>query len=70
MIAPRTSSQQDLTVNDLTLTRFSSYSTTIVSPVDDNTDMDSRGKELASRCWNEDEGFLAKEKIAEWLGGQ
>ncbi|KAF9461278.1 hypothetical protein BDZ94DRAFT_822072 [Collybia nuda] len=66
---PRTSSQQDLTVNDLTLARFSSHSTAIVSPGDEAADMDSRGKELASRCWNEDEDFLAKEKIAEWLGG-
>jgi hypothetical protein len=32
--------------------------------------MDTRGKELATRCYNEDEDFLAKEKIAEWLGGQ
>ncbi|KAH7888837.1 hypothetical protein F5I97DRAFT_1804288 [Phlebopus sp. FC_14] len=28
-----------------------------------------RGKELAARCYQEDEEFLAKEKIAEWLGG-
>ena len=32
-------------------------------------DMEKRGQELATRCWNEDEEFLAKEKIAEWLGG-
>lgn len=32
--------------------------------------METRGKELASRCFSEDEEFLAKEKIAEWLGGQ
>ncbi|KAL1717370.1 hypothetical protein EV715DRAFT_203332 [Schizophyllum commune] len=36
----------------------------------ETADMDQRGKELALRCWNEDEEFLAKEKIAEWLGGQ
>ncbi|KAL1748693.1 hypothetical protein HDZ31DRAFT_29171 [Schizophyllum fasciatum] len=36
----------------------------------ETADMDQRGKELAMRCWNEDEEFLAKEKIAEWLGGQ
>ncbi|QRW24132.1 Sec7 guanine nucleotide exchange factor [Rhizoctonia solani] len=34
-----------------------------------STDMDGRGKELANKCWEEDESFLAKEKIAEWLGG-
>ena len=27
------------------------------------------GKRAAERCWQEDEEFLAKEKIAEWLGG-
>ncbi|RDB16953.1 hypothetical protein Hypma_002582 [Hypsizygus marmoreus] len=72
--APRTSSQHDLTVNDLTLTRFSSASHSPAVPLspavgDDTAEMDARGKELASRCWNEDEEFLAKEKIAEWLGG-
>ncbi|KAF8893380.1 hypothetical protein BD779DRAFT_1046084 [Infundibulicybe gibba] len=63
----RRSSQQDLTVNDLTLARFPSSSRPFVA--DENTDMETRGKELASRCWNEDEDFLAKDKIAEWLGG-
>lgn len=64
---PRRSSQQDLTGKEVTLTRFSSSA---LSPGgDDSTDMDTRGKELATRCWNEDEDFLAKEKIAEWLGG-
>jgi len=33
-------------------------------------DIDSKAKSLASRCWAEDEEFLAKEKIAEWLGGK
>lgn len=28
-----------------------------------------KGNELATRCWNEDETFLAREKIAEFLGG-
>ncbi|KAF8993676.1 hypothetical protein BDQ17DRAFT_1401548 [Cyathus striatus] len=64
--SPRRSSQQDLTVHDLGLTRFPS---TLSAAGDDTADMDTRGKELASRCWNEDEDFLAKEKIAEWLGG-
>lgn len=35
----------------------------------DNEDVDARGKELATRCWNEDETFLVREKIAEFLGG-
>lgn len=37
---------------------------------EDGSDLDARGKELAERCWNEDDDFLAKDKIAEWLGGQ
>ena len=37
---------------------------------EDGSGLDARGKELAERCWNEDEDFLAKDKIAEWLGGQ
>ncbi|QRV96655.1 Sec7 guanine nucleotide exchange factor [Ceratobasidium sp. AG-Ba] len=32
-------------------------------------DIEGRGQSLAARCWQEDESFLAKEKIAEWLGG-
>jgi PH and SEC7 domain-containing protein len=35
----------------------------------DPEDVEVRGKECAKRAWDEDEGFLAKEKIAEWLGG-
>jgi len=63
------SSQQDLTVNDLTLTHFPS-SNRSTTRGEESTDMDTRGKDLASRCWHEDEEFLAKDKIAEWLGGQ
>ena len=33
-------------------------------------DINSKAKSLAARCWAEDEEFLAKEKIAEWLGGR
>ena len=32
--------------------------------------IDSKAKSLAARCWTEDEEFLAKEKIAEWLGSR
>ncbi|KIJ49400.1 hypothetical protein M422DRAFT_246490 [Sphaerobolus stellatus SS14] len=31
-------------------------------------DMETRGQEIAKKCWNDDESFLPKEKIAEWLG--
>lgn len=37
---------------------------------EDTADIENRGKELATRCLEEDEEFLAKDKIAEWLGGQ
>jgi PH and SEC7 domain-containing protein len=32
-------------------------------------DMEARGQELAKRCWTDDETFLPREKVAEWLGG-
>ncbi|KAG5652351.1 hypothetical protein H0H81_005328 [Sphagnurus paluster] len=67
----RRGSQQDL--SDLNLSRRSSatQSTAALSPnpAEDSAEMEARGKDLASRCWNEEEEFLAKEKIAEWLGG-
>ena len=61
-------SQQDLTTNDLASGRFPLRS----SPgrQEESGDLDNRAKELAGRCWAEDEEFLPKDKIAEWLGGQ
>lgn len=35
----------------------------------DTEDVEAKGKELGTRCWNEDETFLPREKIAEFLGG-
>ncbi|KAL5523862.1 hypothetical protein ACEPAG_8035 [Sanghuangporus baumii] len=32
-------------------------------------DIEARAKNFAVKCWTEDEDFLAKDKIAEWLGG-
>jgi len=61
------SSQQSLTTSDLNSTKPSSNQS---SAGEETSDIDLRGKELATRCWTEDEEFLAKEKIAEWLGGQ
>ena len=37
---------------------------------EDSLDIESRARESAVKCWTEDEDFLAKEKIAEWLGGK
>lgn len=57
---------QELTTNDLIINRYASnpsFSRT------DDTD-EERGKDLAAKCYTEDEDFLAKEKIAEWLGGK
>jgi hypothetical protein len=64
--SPLTTSQQDLASPEYT--HFRKSPTTIITG-DDPEDMETRGKELASRCWNENDDFLAKEKIAEWLGG-
>lgn len=36
---------------------------------EDSLDLESRGKDAATKCWREDDDFLTKEKIAEWLGG-
>ena len=58
------SSQTDLT-EDTSTGRVSSSA----ASRDDPPDTDSRAKELAEKCWREDEEFLAREKIAEWLGG-
>ena len=35
----------------------------------DPEELEACGKECAKRVWEEDEEFLAKERIAEWLGG-
>ncbi|KAI0043650.1 hypothetical protein FA95DRAFT_1609196 [Auriscalpium vulgare] len=58
-------SQQDLTSSGHGLRRFPSENLTI----DDPAEIEAKGKDLATRCWDEDETFLAKEKIAEYLGG-
>lgn len=69
------SSHQELTVSDLAAVgRVRSPSPISRTRSDDNSTLDPdeievKGKELATQAWNEDEGFLAKEKIAEWLGG-
>ncbi|EFI28119.1 Sec7 domain GEF [Coprinopsis cinerea okayama7 len=66
----RRTSHQDLSLKvsgDLSSSR---YGAATLSPGGDETvDLDTRGKELAARCQNENDDFLPKEKIAEWLGG-
>lgn len=61
------SAQQELTTNDLVLNRYASNPTFVRT---DDMDDEDRGKNLAAKCYAEDEEFLAKEKIAEWLGGK
>ncbi|TFY70888.1 hypothetical protein EVG20_g2118 [Dentipellis fragilis] len=58
-------SQQDLTFN----APRPFPSDTMTTNSEDAVDLEAKGKDLATRCWDEDEEFLAKEKIAEWLGG-
>lgn len=60
-LSPMVNSQQDLIISELALGQY---------PSRNEDPSEARGKELASRCFAEDEEFLAKEKIAEWLGGQ
>ena len=55
-------SQQDLSSTNLPFRRLPSDG---LSP----EEVEARGKECARRAWEEDEEFLAKERIAEWLGG-
>lgn len=59
-------SQNDLTTSPgQQLRRLPSDS---LGPTDSEV-VETRGKECARRAWEEDEGFLTKERIAEWLGG-
>lgn len=62
---PSSHAHQELTTNDLILNRYASNPSFART---EDTD-EERGKDLAAKCYNEDEDFLAKEKIAEWLGG-
>ena len=61
------SSQTDLTGEE-SASRFTSSAPSRLDEAN-GPDLDRRGKELANKCWTEDEDFLAREKIAEWLGG-
>jgi len=46
----------------------------VVSPTsagsEESGDREARGKELATRCWDDNDDYLPKEKVAEWIGGQ
>ena len=50
---------------DLTSSRYPSSTRMVIDP----DEVESRAKEFSSKCWGEDESFLALDKIAEWLGG-
>jgi len=69
--ASSSASQVDIGVNDPSPAR--SVASTSASPGRgvnlEGEDMEAKGRELAHRCWTDDESFLPKEKIAEWLGG-
>jgi PH and SEC7 domain-containing protein len=61
--------QQDLT-SEHSLSRWASSQSLL--PREDGgapADADALGQERARQCWIEDEEFLPKDKIAEWLGG-
>jgi PH and SEC7 domain-containing protein len=59
-------SQQDLSTNPSQ--QFRQLTSNKFVPTDPE-ELEARGKECAKRAWEEDEEFLAKERIAEWLGG-
>jgi PH/SEC7 domain-containing protein len=72
--------QQDLT-SEHSLSRWASSQSLLprdgvdgavaAEPLDDGApvDVDALGQERARQCWLEDDEFLPKDKIAEWLGG-
>jgi PH/SEC7 domain-containing protein len=59
-------SQQDLSTSSSQ--QFRQLTSRKLGPIDPE-ELEARGKECARRAWEEDEEFLAKERIAEWLGG-
>lgn len=61
-----TLSQQDLSTSPRQ--QFRQLTSRKLGPTDPE-EVEARGKECAKRAWAEDEEFLAKERIAEWLGG-
>lgn len=61
-----TSSQQDLSSSAGQQLRW--LPSNSLAPTDPE-ELEARGKECAKRAWEEAEEFLAKERIAEWLGG-
>ncbi|EIN11586.1 hypothetical protein PUNSTDRAFT_83262 [Punctularia strigosozonata HHB-11173 SS5] len=61
--------QHELAQSELSLNRYAS-NPSLGKSDETSGDMEARGKELAARCYREDETFLPREKIAEWLGGQ
>ena len=70
--SPTHGPQRDMNVRDLHLSDLSPRTFPPSSPFrgeDDAKSPQEKGKDAALRCWAEDEEFLAKEKIAEWLGG-
>ncbi|KAH9931131.1 uncharacterized protein BXZ73DRAFT_90208 [Epithele typhae] len=64
------SSQLDLSTADLVPNRYPLRHSSSPARTDEGGDLETRAKDLATRCWVEDEEFLPKDKIAEWLGGQ
>lgn len=63
-------SQIDLSNVEAALTRIRANHSHSPARPEDVGDVEARAKDLAKKCWQEDEEFRAKEKIAEWLGGQ
>ena len=62
---------KDTSPSDYVKTTFGEPSSSASSSrrLEDPEELDAYGRECAEKCWIEDDTFLTREKIAEWLGG-
>jgi PH/SEC7 domain-containing protein len=61
--------QQELTASsEHSLSRWASSQSLIRT--EEAEDLETKGMARALQCYTEDEEFLPRDKIAEWLGGQ
>lgn len=65
----KSSTVRDSPISDSAAFASSNSVATTVPPSPLQSSTLSKAKSFAEKCWNEDETFLRKEKIAEWLGG-
>ncbi|KZS98411.1 hypothetical protein SISNIDRAFT_404603 [Sistotremastrum niveocremeum HHB9708] len=61
-----TETQHDTGGRELGTTRLSNN---ISDPGISDDDLEERARDFATKCWTQDESFLPREKMAQWLGG-